>query len=219
MPQCIISSVIRIGFVLWLSMNLSSCQLLFKYIVAPLVIKAIIVSSDIGRIIRETTVGYLTEKGLDWLLGVDDTPESPIASGEANIKVQPDRKNSNKGTALQSVIITVQGSRPDGSGQVRSSQIPIKRSLLIYERIGPGYEWHPMVETKRLLRERMIIGSAQISLLDLDYNPGSVDGVYGYRTAAALKNFQRDYRLNATGTINPETVNALLGADFLQSLN
>jgi peptidoglycan hydrolase-like protein with peptidoglycan-binding domain len=53
------------------------------------------------------------------------------------------------------------------------------------------------------------IRTAQRRLDDLGYPVGRTDGVLGPKTHTALKNFQRDKGLNATGELNEETLQAL----------
>jgi peptidoglycan hydrolase-like protein with peptidoglycan-binding domain len=45
----------------------------------------------------------------------------------------------------------------------------------------------------------------QEKLIELGYNPGPVDGIFGKRTAAALKKFQQDHGLSCTGTVDEKT--------------
>lgn len=49
----------------------------------------------------------------------------------------------------------------------------------------------------------------QERLLELGYDVGNVDGIFGPRTAEALSAFQRDYGLVADGTCGPATLRAL----------
>ncbi|CRK60699.1 N-acetylmuramoyl-L-alanine amidase [Alloactinosynnema sp. L-07] len=49
----------------------------------------------------------------------------------------------------------------------------------------------------------------QERLLELGYDAGRPNGVFGAQTEAALRNFQRDYGLTADGICGPETVRAL----------
>lgn len=51
----------------------------------------------------------------------------------------------------------------------------------------------------------------QQALNDEGYNAGSVDGVWGDRTRSALRDFQQDAGLEATGELDQET---LLGLGF-----
>lgn len=55
-------------------------------------------------------------------------------------------------------------------------------------------------ETLRLSQEK---------LTELGYNPGPADGLMGNRTRTAIKRFQRDYKLDETGTIDAKTLNIL----------
>jgi len=45
----------------------------------------------------------------------------------------------------------------------------------------------------------------QIKLKDLGYNPGPLDGIWGQKTEEAVKGFQRDNGLAATGEIDQGT--------------
>jgi len=49
----------------------------------------------------------------------------------------------------------------------------------------------------------------QERLLELGYDAGRPDGLFGDRTAEALRGFQRDYGLRADGTCGPETLRGL----------
>ncbi len=49
----------------------------------------------------------------------------------------------------------------------------------------------------------------QIALQNQGYDPGPADGIYGERTAAAVRQFQRDSGLSADGVAGPRTLAAL----------
>jgi len=49
----------------------------------------------------------------------------------------------------------------------------------------------------------------QQSLNDQGYDAGKVDGKWGPQTSAALKKFQGDHNLDATGRIDAQTLTAL----------
>jgi peptidoglycan hydrolase-like protein with peptidoglycan-binding domain len=49
----------------------------------------------------------------------------------------------------------------------------------------------------------------QDGLLQLGYDPGPVDGVFGSRTQSAVKQFQRDSSLADDGIVGPKTWAAL----------
>ncbi len=52
----------------------------------------------------------------------------------------------------------------------------------------------------------------QLVLTALGYDLGRVDGIVGPKTVAALRDFQRDYELKATGKVDDETNQALCAA-------
>jgi hypothetical protein len=58
------------------------------------------------------------------------------------------------------------------------------------------------------------IRTAQAALQYLAYNPGSVDGLIGKITTAAILQFQKDTGLPGTGTLDSETENRLLEKAF-----
>jgi N-acetylmuramoyl-L-alanine amidase len=53
------------------------------------------------------------------------------------------------------------------------------------------------------------VSALQTQLLELGYDLARADGVFGARTAAGLRNFQRDYGLVADGICGPATLRAL----------
>jgi peptidoglycan hydrolase-like protein with peptidoglycan-binding domain len=55
----------------------------------------------------------------------------------------------------------------------------------------------------------MSIAELQHRLTELGYKPGPADGKSGQRTTNALKKFQQDHKLPATGTLDAETIRAL----------
>lgn len=64
-------------------------------------------------------------------------------------------------------------------------------------------------KTSKMSAAKAHIRQAQIYLNDLNYNAGKPDGVLGSRTKAALKSFQRDHGLFATGKLTNETYKLL----------
>ncbi len=53
------------------------------------------------------------------------------------------------------------------------------------------------------------VRSTQQNLADRGYDPGPVDGMWGSRTSAALRNFERDQNLQADGRPDPQSLAAL----------
>ena len=60
------------------------------------------------------------------------------------------------------------------------------------------------------LSNREVIRRAQIQLKALGFEPGSVDGTFGPQTEAALREYQRAYRLPQSGTLDEATLRSLL---------
>jgi N-acetylmuramoyl-L-alanine amidase len=53
------------------------------------------------------------------------------------------------------------------------------------------------------------VGALQTQLLEMGYDLARADGVFGFRTAEGLRNFQRDYGMVADGICGPHTLRAL----------
>jgi hypothetical protein len=64
-----------------------------------------------------------------------------------------------------------------------------------------------------------MLRDAQTSLINLDYTPGQPDGLLGPKTVAAIKAFQRDHHLKATGKLTHETYNAIIKADKTRAMS
>jgi hypothetical protein len=60
----------------------------------------------------------------------------------------------------------------------------------------------------------LVLRTAQIALLYLGFNPGSVDGVIGSRTRSALMDFQEKFGLPETGDLDSTTEKKLLDEAF-----
>lgn len=57
------------------------------------------------------------------------------------------------------------------------------------------------------------IREAQQALRDAGYDPGPIDGILGPRSRQALRDYQRDEGLRATGALDHATLHALLGTE------
>lgn len=53
------------------------------------------------------------------------------------------------------------------------------------------------------------VETLQIQLRNAGYNPGSIDGVFGLRTQAAVKQFQADNQLSTDGVVGSQTLSIL----------
>jgi peptidoglycan hydrolase-like protein with peptidoglycan-binding domain len=89
------------------------------------------------------------------------------------------------------------------------------RSLLP-ERFQPTVEPSPTPVPTRPgpvpigLSNREVVRRAQIQLRALGFEPGTVDGALGPQTEAAVREYQRAYRLPQTGTLDEATLRSLL---------
>jgi peptidoglycan hydrolase-like protein with peptidoglycan-binding domain len=72
--------------------------------------------------------------------------------------------------------------------------------------VGPAAETKSTATTDHVDRDLMQV---QRRLKELGHDPGPIDGQLGPKTQAALKAFQTDYGLVATGDIDAETRAAL----------
>jgi hypothetical protein len=54
-----------------------------------------------------------------------------------------------------------------------------------------------------------ILKQAQYALMERGYDPGEADGLYGRRTIAALREFQKENQLRQSGKLNKGTLKAL----------
>lgn len=70
---------------------------------------------------------------------------------------------------------------------------------------SPGEAQSPAIPA-----EGVVIIQIQKRLAAEGYDPGTADGVWGPQTEAAVRNFQKDQDLNATGQLNEETIAILL---------
>lgn len=73
--------------------------------------------------------------------------------------------------------------------------------------------WHLGARTLHQSVDGPVVGddvqALQERLLELGYDPGRPDGIYGPRTAAAVARFQRETGLRPDGSCGPETLGAL----------
>jgi hypothetical protein len=73
-------------------------------------------------------------------------------------------------------------------------------------RISPHHQRIDTVDKKSILQ-------AQRQLKQLGYHPGPIDGLWGAKTKRALKKFQQDNSLPATGDLSQATIQQLMSVD------
>jgi len=66
------------------------------------------------------------------------------------------------------------------------------------------------VSRQGLVQDYEVMLQAQRQLKALGYNPGATDGNFGPQTEAALREYQRAYRLPQTGRLDEVTLRSLL---------
>lgn len=93
--------------------------------------------------------------------------------------------------SLGAVLYTVTG---HGEGTVEAARAPTNAAR------GPDH---------LIARYREQMKLTQETLSGLGYASGPIDGIMGAGTAAALRAFQQQQGLRATGRVNPETLAAL----------
>ncbi len=90
------------------------------------------------------------------------------------------------------------------SGDDRSSPLTQKRTLDQASNISSEWRSSPTDET------------VQKQLSSLGYDPGTIDGVMGPRTRAAIARFQNDRKLLPSGRVGPATAAYLMPASVMQ---
>jgi N-acetylmuramoyl-L-alanine amidase len=95
-----------------------------------------------------------------------------------------------------------------------------RRGMLVDGMVG-AETYQALIEAHWVLGDRVLahepasllvgddVSALQTQLLELGYRVARADGVFGPRTADALRNFQRDYGLVADGICGPATLHAL----------
>ncbi len=95
-----------------------------------------------------------------------------------------------------------------------------QRGLMIDGVVGEQ-TYHALDEARWRLGDRMLyhyvshpfvgdyVTALQTRLLELGFDAGRVDGIFGARTANALRDFQRNFGVPPDGTLGPETTRAI----------
>ena len=175
----------------------------------PLTIKAVQLIGKAGKVIGESALGVLTERGIDAIISWWSGEETPQQSNtkDTGVDVVQFSDNLYRGYANGNFRIRVHAVR---NGTESSTDIPIKGSELIYERLDANSAWSMTLESERLIKKRTLNGCAQLSLLGLGYDPRGVDGEIGKRSRKAIKAFQKDKGLLVTGELDESTLGELL---------
>lgn len=181
---------------------------------SPMTIKVIQFVGKAGQVIKDSTIGYITEKVIDeiiaWINGDGSTEE--VEQTNSGIEVIPFSNNPLKGYAKNNYSIKIKGNR---EGRESSTSVYIKSTHLVFERLSQSSGWVLTMDSQRLINTFSKNGCAQLSLRDLGYDPKGVDGIIGKNTIKAIKDFQNDYGLDLSGKLDKETMAYLLGDGFL----
>ena len=86
----------------------------------------------------------------------------------------------------------------------------IRVSLIIGLIIVAGMALSPASQAARF---SPVIQQAQLKLAQLGFDPGTADGIFGPRTSAAIKEFQKQSGLPETGTLDSATLAKLGSGD------
>lgn len=109
--------------------------------------------------------------------------------------------------AVPATVLAGSGSQM-GSGQMGSGQMG-GAQMGDAHRDSSGMGMTSTDRASHRLQMRTVIGSVQEKLNAQGYNVGKADGIWGPRTTAALKKYQQENGLQATGRLNQETADAL----------
>src|SRR3954454_7402271 len=93
------------------------------------------------------------------------------------------------------------GLRVDGVVGIETYRALDEAHWRLGDRLLPSAAGHPYVgDDVAVLQQR---------LLDMGFDPGRCDGIFGRQTEAALREFQRNVGLLGDGTVGPQTLKAL----------
>jgi len=189
--------------------TMSSCV----RVAVPMAITVVKLVGKAGKVIKESAIGVITERAIDglidWIAGEDKEESTTTENG---IAVLPYPNNNLKGYAQNNYKIIVRGNR---QGRESSTEVPIKNTELVFERLNLSSPWELTMDSERLVNQYTKNGCAQLSLRDLGYDPKGIDGKVGNRTRRAIRAFQKDYNLSVTGKLDDPTIIALLGDEFI----
>lgn len=102
--------------------------------------------------------------------------------------------------------------RPEASANLDQSFQPAPARQLNPLQYNPPYATS-FYQSAPIRMNRRVIAGAQYQLMSRGYYGGRVDGRYGHQMALALRAFQSNAGLPATGRLNMETLDALRSSD------
>ncbi len=175
-----------------LAVSVSSCPPANPYFIqAVIIVGGFIVRTTIAEVIEQTV-----DRIFDTLFGkaLDETPKA--------VPIEPLAKNPLLGRKIGDHQYSIEGKR---YGRTSSVEFVVPTKLVLFARADENSPWDLTPESRELIHERMDIAGAQLSLHDLGYDPGSVDGIMGKKTKRAIRAFQKDRELLPTGELNALT--------------
>jgi N-acetylmuramoyl-L-alanine amidase len=148
------------------------------------------------------------------LLGPEaKTTTAPANSGNARLPLDSTMDGWERGQAFDDQVF-------DALCELALREFQQSRGLLVDGVVGPE-TWHALTAARWRLGDRALVSSGidpmvgddvhalQERLLELGYDPGRADGIFGPRTGLALTSFQREVGVLPDGVLGPQTMRAL----------
>lgn len=176
-----------------LVVSLSSCSIVTN----PYFIQAVVI---VGGYVARTTIAEVIEQGIDRLFEyLFDTAADKTAEV---VPIQPLANNLLLGRKIGDHEYLIEGNR---YGRSSSITFKIPTEIILFQRQDRNSPWELTPESRQEILKRMDIAGAQLSLIDLGYDPSEVDGLFGKKTKRALRKFQQDRELLPSGELNELT--------------
>lgn len=185
------------GLLLFKSLFLVSCT------IGPLLAKTLV---WIGSTLLASALGMLLEETLNHIPFISGNKKTTL---DQYVEPIPGRPLEGRWTA-DCLFLEITGQRKADEIRTTKFCIPGKFIKLIRSTAN-SKDWQLNDESKALVRERNQVAGVQVSLIDLGYDPGRLDGIWGPKTRSALLQFQKSrYDLNDSGELDYETESALV---------
>src|SRR6059058_2887358 len=138
-------------------------------------------------------------------------PVAPAQSTQNQTQDQTKKQTEKKGTTKTETGKTTQ-KNTETEGKTQTDQQTTDQKAQTEKKTGKNTTGKTGVKkakkTSSTSQER--VRQVQMALKDQGFDPGPIDGIMGPMTMTALRNYQSHNQLQVTGTVTPETENALL---------